>query len=59
MVNYDYGCSECGNKVEVSHSIMEERIIKCPCGSIMQRLITTTGISFKGNGFHNTDYRKR
>ena len=66
MPTYDYECTQCGEVVEIFHSITEaprRRLRKddpkpCDCNSSVRRRIGTGGgIIFKGSGFYETDYR--
>jgi len=58
MPTYDYRCPKCG-VFEVEHHIKDEHLKTCPkCGSPVKRMISSSGIVFKGSGFHVTDYRK-
>ena len=58
MPLYDYRCPKCG-VFEVEQSIKDKIFSKCPkCGSDIKRLISSSGIVFKGSGFHVNDYRK-
>jgi putative FmdB family regulatory protein len=60
MPNYDYRCLTCGHEYELFQSISEKPATKCPkCGKKVQRLIGGgSGVSFKGTGFYETDYKK-
>jgi putative FmdB family regulatory protein len=60
MPTYDYECSSCGHRFEVSQKITDEHLDKCPkCSKKIKRLIGSgSGIIFKGSGFYATDYRK-
>lgn len=60
MPNYDYRCLTCGHEYELFQSITEKPAVKCPkCGKKVQRLIGGgSGVSFKGTGFYETDYKK-
>jgi len=43
---------------EVTQSIRDEHTANCPdCGKEGRRVYSTPNISFKGKGFHSTDYR--
>jgi putative FmdB family regulatory protein len=55
---YDYQCRDCGNVIEVIHSMLEEGPTVCArCGGELRRVIHPTGIIFKGSGFYRTDSR--
>lgn len=60
MPTYDYKCQACGHTFEKFQSITAPAVRKCPkCGKLkVKRLIGAgAGIIFRGNGFHQTDYR--
>jgi putative FmdB family regulatory protein len=60
MPAYDYRCTECAEVFEVTRSMGSTSEECCPsCGSPASRLYSPVGVSFKGTGFHNTDYRPR
>lgn len=60
MPTYTYQCQECGDTLDVFHSITAKPRIRCEsCGTRMRRLLGTgAGIIFKGSGFYETDYKK-
>ncbi|MCX5701925.1 MAG: hypothetical protein NTW64_02955 [Candidatus Omnitrophica bacterium] len=60
MPTYDYECTSCGHKFELSQKITDKHLDKCPkCSKKIKRLIGSgSGIIFKGSGFYATDYRK-
>jgi len=58
MATYDYRCPKCG-VFEVEQSIKDESLKACPkCGSPIKRMISSSGIVFKGSGFYVTDHKK-
>ena len=58
MPTYDYQCRDCGNVIEVIHSMLEDGPTVCErCGGELRRVIYPTGIIFKGSGFYRTDSR--
>lgn len=58
MPVYDYRCTECNERFEVSRPMGTSQAENCPsCGSVAKRVFTPVGVAFKGSGFHNTDYR--
>jgi len=60
MPLYDYKCTKCGYLFEVQQRISEEPLKHCPkCKGEIRRVISPSGIIFKGSGFHVTDYGKR
>jgi len=58
---YDYECSACKYKFELSQKMTDKAIKTCPkCNKKVKRLIGSgSGIIFKGHGFYATDYRKK
>ena len=65
MPTYDYRCTQCGEVMEVIHSIHHSPEIRCPkCDAEMHRLISGgCGIIFKGtpgqSGFYSLDYGRQ
>ena len=60
MPLYDYKCGKCGHIFEVMQKITEEPLKFCPeCKGPIRRLISASGIIFKGTGFHVTDYKSK
>jgi putative FmdB family regulatory protein len=61
-MNYQFKCNYCRNEFEIKLDIDQEKInIRCPtCNSPNTiRKFRVAGIIFKGNGFYNTDNRKK
>jgi putative FmdB family regulatory protein len=55
---YDYKCRDCGNTIEVIHSMLEDGPDTCVrCGGPLRRILHPAGIIFKGSGFYKTDSR--
>jgi putative FmdB family regulatory protein len=60
MPAYDYRCTKCERLFEVSRPMGATSDESCPeCGAPAKRVFTPVGVAFKGNGFHNTDYKRR
>ena len=58
MALYDYKCDKCGI-FELAQSINDKPLSECPrCGGKIKRLISSSGIVFKGSGFYSTDHRQ-
>jgi putative FmdB family regulatory protein len=58
MPHYDYKCEKCQDIFEVEQRITEEPLKVCPkCKGPVKRMISASGIVFKGSGFHVTDYK--
>lgn len=60
MPIYLYKCEKCGRREEILQKIDDSRQIKCPdCGIMMLNIIGNINFSFKGQGYHTTDYKKK
>ena len=60
MPAYDYRCTSCDERFEITRSISDTGEVCCPaCGAAAKRVFTPLGVHFKGTGFHNTDYKKK
>ncbi len=60
MPTYDYRCTNCPERFEVTRSMGSAAEECCPrCGAKAKRVFTPVGVAFKGQGFHNTDYKTR
>lgn len=61
MPTYEYRCKKCGYRFEEIQSITAKPISRCPeCGGATERLVGAgTGVIFKGNGFYETDYKRK
>ena len=58
MPFYDYECPQCGHKFMKKQSITDENFPECPkCSAPTKRVIQSTGLVFKGEGFYATDYQ--
>ena len=58
MPDYDYRCTQCDEVFEVTRPMGASRDERCPrCGAEARKVFSPVGVSFKGPGFHNTDYR--
>ena len=52
MPYYDYVCADCGNKIEVMHSVHAEGPSVCPkCGGPLKRTFAAPAVHFKGSGW--------
>jgi putative FmdB family regulatory protein len=59
MPLYKYRCTECEDTFKVlQKNGNKDELSECPeCGSSeVERMISSVGIRFKGNGFYRTDY---
>jgi len=60
MPTYVYKCPGCGYTFEVKHSIKDYVFGVCTkCGTRAHVVIQPPAIHFKGNGFYETDYKKK
>ncbi len=62
MPTYQYECSACGYRMDKMQSMTSPKLIQCPAchKDTLHRLIGTGGgIIFKGDGFYETDYKKK
>lgn len=62
MPTYQYECTQCGHSFEIIQAITERRLSKCPqCGKrkLVRLIGSGSGIIFKGNGFYETDYKRK
>ncbi|MGI8602099.1 MAG: FmdB family zinc ribbon protein [Verrucomicrobiales bacterium] len=61
MPTYEYVCQKCDHEFEVSQSMRDKPLSRCPskgCGGKIQRKLGVgAGLIFKGAGFYTTDYR--
>ncbi len=56
MPIYDYRCTQCGQVVEVMHSIAGSGPETCvACGGLMRKALSTPAIHFKGSGWAKKD----
>ena len=59
MPVYEYGC-EAGHRFEVKQSFSDAPITICQvCSLPVTKLISASGISFKGSGWYVTDYSNK
>jgi putative FmdB family regulatory protein len=57
---YDFRCTACAHTFEVTRPMSSRGDECCPtCGATATKVFTPVGVSFKGTGFHHTDYRPR
>ena len=61
MPTYDYKCNDCGYEFEKFQNMTDTPISICPqCNGTVSRLISSgAGLLFRGNGFYETDYKKK
>lgn len=57
MPLYEYQCTKCNHRFEVTHHVGESAG-PCPvCGGPPRRIFSSIGLVFKGSGFYTTDHR--
>ena len=60
MPLYEYQCETCHHQFEVRQKISDPVIDKCiQCGHAVRKLISASGIMFKGTGWYVTDYSNK
>jgi len=61
MPTYAYKCKACKREFEKVQKFADDSLVKCPyCKKLkLVRLISSSGLVFKGSGFYLTDYKKR
>jgi len=60
MPTYEYGCTACGQHIEVFQRITEDPLTTCgACGGPLRKVFHPAGIVFKGSGFYATDNRSK
>jgi putative FmdB family regulatory protein len=56
---YEYQCTVCGHRFELIQKFSDKPVKKCPvCGKVVERLVSSPAIQFKGTGWYVTDYGK-
>jgi putative FmdB family regulatory protein len=59
MPIYEYECSECSQRFEKKQRFHDDPVAECPrCQSKSKRIMSPSGIIFKGSGFYVNDYPK-
>jgi putative FmdB family regulatory protein len=57
MPIYEYGCHQCGQRVEALQKLGDPPLTECAsCGGELRRLISAPAFQFKGSGWYVTDY---
>ena len=60
MPVYSYACKSCGHKFDIHQDFSDDSLTICPeCQGQLKKVFGTVGISFKGSGFYQTDYRSQ
>jgi putative FmdB family regulatory protein len=59
MPLYEYKCDSCGNIFEVIQKFSDQPLtVHENCGGVLERLISTSALQFKGSGWYVNDYGK-
>jgi putative FmdB family regulatory protein len=59
MPLYEYKCGSCGNVFEVIQKFSDQPLtVHENCGGVLERLISTSALQFKGSGWYVNDYGK-
>ncbi len=61
MPTYHYRCKACDHEFEEFQSMADDPLTRCPSCRKMKlvRVISGSGLVFKGSGFYLTDYKKQ
>ncbi|MGZ5435271.1 MAG: FmdB family zinc ribbon protein [Pyrinomonadaceae bacterium] len=60
MPIYEYRCKKCGKLTEVLVRAPAKPPTRCrECGGRLEKLISTSAIQFKGEGWYVTDYARK
>ena|ERR1700676_4341725 len=59
MPLYEYKCGSCGDIFEVIQKFSDQPLtVHENCGGVLERLISTSALQFKGSGWYVNDYGK-
>ena len=59
MPLYEYKCGSCGDVFEVIQKFSDQPLtVHEKCGGVLERLISTSALQFKGSGWYVNDYGK-
>lgn len=59
MPIYEYRCPKCAQTFEIFHKITDKKVQKCGhCRKVMERLISQTSFTLKGEGWYKDGYTK-
>lgn len=60
MPIYEYKCDACKGRIEVMQRLSDAALSVCStCGGALHKLISPSGLMFKGSGWYITDYTKK
>ncbi len=60
MPIYEYGCKNCGHKLDALQKMSDDPLVDCPaCGApALKRMISAPRFRLKGEGWYETDFKK-
>src|SRR5262245_25202440 len=60
MPIYEYGCAECGHRLEEQQKMSDPPLVTCPsCGKDrLEKLISATAFQLRGSGWGKDNYSK-
>ena len=59
MPLYEYACKRCGKTFEVMQKFSDTPLKEHEgCGGVLEKLLSTSSIQFKGSGWYVTDYAR-
>jgi putative FmdB family regulatory protein len=59
MPLYEYRCTVCGHRFERIRKFSDPPLTECPeCGGLVEKLISSPAIQFKGAGWYVNDYAR-
>jgi putative FmdB family regulatory protein len=57
---YEYQCQKCGVTIEKIQKFSDPPLETCEkCGGMLERLLSTSALHFKGTGWYVTDYPRK
>jgi len=60
MPIYEYKCKKCGTTVEAIQKVSDGPLKTCSqCGGMLEKLVSSPAIQFKGSGWYITDYARK
>ena len=60
MPIYEYKCTQCGFTFDVLQKLSDPPIRKCTkCSGVTNKVISASGLVFKGSGWYITDYANK
>jgi putative FmdB family regulatory protein len=57
---YEYKCNKCGHRFDIMQKVNDPPITTCPkCSGLTSKVISPSGLMFKGSGWYVTDYSSK